>query len=159
MLNIDVDRDQRIDFDEFNELNINYPFLLFPAYKFQQAVIRETFGEQQWERKNVKATRQRERERRKKVHMCHKHLRKAHTNRWKMMLSNERIGVPGLLQHGAYSLLNLAQPEPSIQCLSDTGWGHERLAGANFQPVEKRRAIEHLRAFDVPEKKRKDDCS
>ena len=154
LLNVDTDRDQRIDFVEFSELNTAYPFLLFPAYKFQQAIVRETFGEQQWERKNVQATRQRGRARRRQAHMCHKHLQKARIHTWKALLNNKDVGVLGVLEHGAYtqvrSLLNLGKPEPSVQCASDKGWNLERLAGANYKPVEKRRAEEHLRAFDVP---------
>jgi hypothetical protein len=51
---IDVDRDGRISMEEFTGLNKAFPFLLFPAFRFQQAIMRETFSMDYWMRKREK---------------------------------------------------------------------------------------------------------
>ena len=44
----DVNEDGLIDYGEFTELNQKYPLVLFPAFRLQDTLQRNSLGEMQW---------------------------------------------------------------------------------------------------------------
>lgn len=44
--NLDTNNDGRIDFDEFQQLNVKFPMLLFPAFRMQENMMANTLGTQ-----------------------------------------------------------------------------------------------------------------
>jgi len=49
----DTNGDGKIDFGEFTVMDINYPMLLYPAYRLQESMMEKTLGGKWWKHKQV----------------------------------------------------------------------------------------------------------
>ena len=61
-----LDKDGRITYDEFRDMNLAYPSLMYPMYKFQHAMTTKILGQAFWESKKAKFMRAREMVKRKR---------------------------------------------------------------------------------------------
>uniref|UniRef100_A0A7S1GEX5 EF-hand domain-containing protein n=1 Tax=Bicosoecida sp. CB-2014 TaxID=1486930 RepID=A0A7S1GEX5_9STRA len=68
MEEFDKNEDGMIDFEEFCSLNRRYPLVLFPAFRLQDALQRESLSEQVWVEVGARNTAEREIDRYKRAH-------------------------------------------------------------------------------------------
>jgi|GEM_PF-1809997 len=58
--NFDQNNDGKIDFEEFQALNVQFPMLLFPAFRMQENMMSNTLGAKWWKEKKAMLQQQRE---------------------------------------------------------------------------------------------------
>jgi hypothetical protein len=49
----DMNKDGKVDFNEFKELNRNFPQLLYPAFRIQISMMRYTLGQRWWAKRKI----------------------------------------------------------------------------------------------------------
>ena len=141
---LDVDRDGRISMEEFASINKSFPFLLFPAFRFQQACMRETFNEAWWMKKRESLQNARDAKNARTNVIRDKHKGQEIEVRYNKM--GEEVGLLGVWRHKSWYKLRAR-----FNTWANIKEGKVELAeGANFVPVPSALVEKVLHAHGKP---------
>lgn len=80
LTSFDTNSDGKIDFEEFQQLNVKFPMLLFPAFRMQENMMINTMGKEWWTKKKEMLQGQRDEANAAEERLRLKELQRQHRN-------------------------------------------------------------------------------